>query len=381
MYKLSAMIVCVLASVVLPQRPSMANPSINVLVAVTPGPYGDDTDPVSTAFDFEYYTTEAMLYSGMPLKHFDIRGYVPVAAPGIGSSPEAAVAIAAIELDYFLQTARDNAQSTVHLGLSSYDLVILLTAGLKNNGNNICGYAQKLSDVSPVPFNARENNYIAIVNVNCDMEIVVSHELGHLLGGDHQTEQPSGYEFGDDLFENDPVPYNHPIVNYDVGNQVVATSLMASGRFMNIIKKQFSTVQGTLIDTSGLPAGNADADMRKMIELVWGDVAAYRPLPAPPDEPSVHVMFMFCDYKTPRFDVTWSNSNPDIPVDFFEGQRQFFGSSSWQPWYTGGQDCLITNGSIGGVDYRIRGVNQVGAGPWFTVTLSGCEGGGGPGPN
>lgn len=129
------MIACVLASSFMSPKVTSAEPSIDVLVAVAQGPYSNGTDPMSSASDFEIFTTQAMLDSGIPLKHFNYRGYVPVATPGLGSSPNAAAAIAAVGSDLFLQAARNTALSTIH----SVSVVDGATAVRRDPGRRLPG--------------------------------------------------------------------------------------------------------------------------------------------------------------------------------------------------------------------------------------------------
>ncbi len=120
----------------------------------------------------------------------------------------------------------------------------------------------------------------------------------------------------------------------------------------------------------GIPSYVAPVTVIRQPGQSWNDALQEGTVSAPPapDDPQMQPMFMYCQYKTPRFDLTWWSGNSVIPVDYFRVEKESGGG--WTLWHEGGQECVVTSGNHSGIDYRVKAFNHWGESDWVTVTLA-----------
>lgn len=203
----------VLVSLVFASRVAVAEVTIDVLVAVAPG-VSSDSATISaqlSAFMANVHDNSGIgITSPTGAKTYRFRPYLIPALYPFGSTVDSKVAHAWLEgienavtsTDPVLKTARNTGDLTITLGVEAYDLVVLVVPEMYAPGSTSsydCGRADVLYSFpygfDPIDDDADIKKFSIVISdspsCRLNREIVIAHELGHILGGDHQLNTPT----------------------------------------------------------------------------------------------------------------------------------------------------------------------------------------------
>lgn len=355
---------------------TFANDQIDVLVGVTVKAMDNGVNPFTTAIIYQTAVRQALDNSGIGLSGGDITFYAyPLPVSYIGDSNPGSSILTAF---FALQGGGVLAFTAAREGLVPYsapgfDLMLMVGWDFEENGMVDCGLTERPLDFS----NAFNSEIFAFVVINgvaeCSellVNFVLPHEIGHLLGGEHQV--AGGTK--EDTTPNIPVMYNHPVFTPD------DYTVLASPGFVPDLTKlhrQYSNPgNGTLPGTT-IPAGSATEDNHRLFtETTWDMVAAYRPLPLPPVVMG-DAEYAGCNGNFGLFLIKWWEILNSTPVGTFVVERK--SGLYWYPYFGGRSGC-VGYSSDGQTNFRVRGINSGGSSAWayFNAYHSCYGGGGGP---
>ena len=333
---------------------AQATDYIDVLVATNSNFNFSSTD---LAEQFEDSLNISMANSQISNKRFRAVGYNQLStistAPG---DPLVAWGLLANPLiDQTLHAYR-NAPSLHENGvIPAFDVIVLVT---NIWASAACGFANADPEDFNAPINSEAYAFIIVTwRPGCleNANLLIPHEMGHILGAEHQPSGTSTCNSSSaaDCRPNDPVPYNHPIINVDVEDNVVtASSLMISIGDPGVTSPEFSRGGGNLVGPfQEFSAGNSAADNRKhFLENTWNIVEAFRPLPlvAAPTcgPPNIIVTPLECqNYSTRTFLVT--GNLPGYQITSARYEVKVGSNGIWQIILDGLLSCPLFDSGFG----------------------------------
>lgn len=328
---------------------------INVLVALTPAAW-NHANPLALALRYEEAMNTALENTGLNDRAVRFYPY-PVPTLYTGSNPYQAITYLINGTDPALKNARE---AVIPLAANGFDLVLMVIDGYDSTG--ICGAATR-----PTNFNASSNSEqkaFAVIDVNnqCSsilVDYVIPHEIGHILGAEHQAIGFGGDE--PDEFPGIPVSYNHPVFTSAAYTVMARPSTVE----MNKTHVQYSRANYGTLPGTAIAAGNSnDRDVYRLFNQTnWNKVAAYRPR-----KPSLFCgnYFLGCPIGCGHspYMLTWNSSN----ANSYQVQHKQF--ANWKSYYTGsGTSTLASTGTVLAEQFRVRGVNEAGPGDWCYIWI------------
>lgn len=294
--QVSKLVVISFLSATLFSRAESAN-SVDVLVAAAPDV---DADVYVVATELSTHMTVIHSNSLMLDKVYRFRPYILPTTYPYGTTGTGAQALAFVtnETDPSLNSARETANLSVSLGVPAYDLVILVVKVLKDDYDPtkyLCGYASLFYggnlSLDPMDSSNPSTRYGLVLSdspaCRLNRRKTIAHELGHVFGGDHQLPGVGDTHLTDDdspYFPTEkvgalqvPASNNHPMIHrFPDGTKEYTTVMSGSASFPWV--PQYSDPANVLVTNSSKVAGDSTANMKRIIEKTWENVAAYRPL-------------------------------------------------------------------------------------------------------
>lgn len=323
--------------------------------------FADIQDTVGEAFeDAGLYAPEFVLYPSNPSLNDGL--LTKNAALGIAFLPA------------YITARNDAVADLILIVLKNHDLV---------SGTAVCGASYQMaaetidliSDLTTgehaINAESRHVAFVTLSQLNClfsSFELNATHEIGHLLYAEHEIIYDNGVAVGEFESNNNvlkPFKQNHPAVSGSSRTIMYSTGPSFDGEFFS--------KQGATFDDSNLYADGDYEDVAKIMFDTSNQYVAHYRIPAPPSTAAMLIIPMGCwAGKIPQYDVSWAPGSSGGSPDSYEIQRMTNGS--WAPWYDGDPNCIITNGTMGGVDFRIQTSNTGGLSDWLEYTLLGdCE--------
>lgn len=228
------------------------------------------------------------------------------------------------------------------------------------------------------PFPWPEIHLISITDVVAfSNELILPHEIGHVLGCRHPNGTGPGTDNG-----TVPFPNCHGYVFADGQFGTVMTSTTCVPPACTVIS--FFSDQDADFVTGGVnfgKRGDANADAVASLATAAATVSTYGDNLMPPAPPSVmgYAEPLGCNGNFGQFLNTWWALSTSTPVDSFEVQRK--SGLYWDPYFSGGASCVAYISSDN-TDFRVRGISAIsGTGPWdYYPAYHNCYGGGGGPP-
>jgi len=329
-------------------------PTVDVLVAVGPGVSG--TDAVTAAFDLNLRANSIMASSDMADRSYRFRPYVVQADYDLGAGAYSRQAVDFITDmdDLLLTSARETGSLTLPPDVAGFDLVVLLVEDMVSYldpTKRACGAADTFFDSEvPVVFgldpgNPQNSNsrFGIVLNYHPDcinsVSKVIAHEIGHIMGGDHQFLLPGDSCPDDpgDCLPNWPVIHNHPAIFYGGALNFVAQSTVMGASVSYPMTLRYSTSEPGKTISGGYDAGDSTKDMVRVFDTTWEQVAAYRPYPSSPVECDLTIEFVGCNGPVSGYIVTAGLFGYDVYLADYD--MQYPGSTIWTDIYEGALTC------------------------------------------
>lgn len=240
------------------------------------------------------------------------------------------------------------------LGNPGADVILMVVPSTTDDDCGAAGYIPILAGTFHSETKAFGIVYLESVNPTCPEEIVIPHEIGHLLYAEHETDTN-----GDNV---SPDPDNHATTSTSTGQK----SLMWDG-----IHPQGTDFLSGNFATNTVPgwADNVKFMSNKSFEIV----ASYRK-PPPTVPTTAEVWFNDCiSSSIYSFTATWDSTNLN-PGDYFE--VEYMSGSGWTQWFEGAASCNPINSSFAEMSVRFRVVgDDEQTSPWIIKFVLGDCGG------
>ena len=351
MSRIMSTLLCVFIVTCLVSTKSHASNDIDVLVALAPEVY--DQNPAIVAGQLEILMKAALVKSSLLGHDVNFRPFIVPSSYPYGNSGSGSQALSFIVNgnDSILNIAREGGGFTIDAeGIEAYDLVVLVVERLEKTDQNgvkkqQCGFGSLFYignlRLSPMDSENPDKRFGIVLSDECEdhFDTAIAHELGHVLGGDHQVGSAVVTDSNEPPpLDEIPVDYNHPIF-HEAGSGstgiVMAASVMF-GKAINSVIAQYSTNSpGATLFGTGFDAGNSKANMISVIDQTWDAVAAYRPIPEP-QACNIRVEFYGCSNNSASNAITatlpgFSVVNADYDLSY--------NNSSWFDLFEGILTC------------------------------------------
>jgi len=197
------------------------------------------------------------------------------------------------------------------------DVVVVFTSGM-TDASGIAPTQYWINSSIPTTFvpngsgvdlRVKEDGYIALVDINCDLD-VTAHELGHLFGAGHVTGSGGGHPYLFDDSHADALYANIPQLNIFINYRTVVSDSdaeCANQVFPCQLQQNFS--------------GRPDHDNKKAVQTTALSVANYRQTPVILASPTNLWGYLVGSCSPPPYDhhrIFWSEGGSNVAINHYE---------------------------------------------------------------